>query len=213
MHRALSAVSQKVDLKQFSPQGSTDPAVAIIQSQYGEVRLRLFHSKLSSSSAPNEGLEEAAVEEAYGTLVRLCREILNQFMDIRGSQGSYSNRVLQAAMNPIFKDTAAVFTSDSTPFVEGQPFSPTERPVFEFANQQYTPSATSNTAEFCAWSHVVDDMLADRIYKLGILRDGNVLIVDTIEEGLDLENIAHLEWRVRLLMAQGSMPKTAFQMR
>jgi hypothetical protein len=85
--KAFQGVTAKVNLGQFVPGGTADPAAYLVAAQYEQIRCRLFHGKGELPATYEGTVNPEDVSSAYGQLVRLWREIARGHLPLRSLGG------------------------------------------------------------------------------------------------------------------------------
>ena len=132
----MREIARRVNVTPFAPVGATDVVKAFVRSQYGDIRLPLFHARKSTAKLPHEGLDEEDVAKAYASLTGFCREVLNTFYPLGGRSGMVPNEEFQKVMTKEFSHSLrCVFLDDPSPLDPEHPTVITPKPGFAVARQ------------------------------------------------------------------------------
>jgi hypothetical protein len=197
LQRALENVNEKVDLSRVVPSGIRDPVKYIINTQYTNVRCKLFHAKGERIILPHQNLNPTFVIESNRRLTRLWHELAAAYMDIQYERGGgLTVNGFNLAMNNMLlnNDIAFAITADPTPFEKADTeISPLGLPVFSCTDSkyhgEYSPGIVLLTGAMEGKN--LDDIKL--IHRIGGLLDGDLTSVSFIQDGLKPGGVDRLE--------------------
>jgi hypothetical protein len=197
LERALENVSEKVDLSRLVPSRIRNPIKYIINTQYTNVRCKLFHAKGERAILPHQNLNPTFVIESHRRLTRLWHEIATAYMDIqyRGG-GGLTAYGFNLAMNNMFLNNNITFgiTADLTPFDKADTeISPLGLPVFGCMESKYQGEYSPGIALLTGDMEGKNLDNIKLIHRIGVLLDGHLAIVSFIPDGLKPGGVDRLE--------------------
>ncbi len=209
MLRAVREIGKKVNLAGFIQGTSADPASAFIDSQYINVRLRLFHAKKSSGTKPHEGIPEEDVARACSNLTRFCREVLNQQYALGGQSAVMTNVWFQDAVQEGLADGIEFACSeDPSPFDPAQDkFCSEDFSTYYFHEVDIDRSTASGTVSLIATLNLDDALRNLAISRVGAVKGNHPIAISTFDSRLSLRGLDRFQCVLDLKLRNVNAPR------
>lgn len=206
--RALNQINPNVPLSKYSPIGTPNPIEYLYNSQYRDLRVKLFHAK-NQIIVPQESPNPTLVLEGYKNLVRLILEIVEKYFNIKNARGGFTLSGFKMITDRIAGSTIEIqVTDDSSPADPRDTLvSPKGRPVLSlsdsrcFNNYQADRVLISGKLEGTNLNNI------GWIYRIGTFFDGILYYIDLIEDGISIRGIEKFEYNQYLQLRNKNYPK------
>lgn len=200
LKRALVSISEKVDLSTIVPPTIREPIPYIINTDYENVRCKLFHAKGERAILPHQPPNPIFVIESHRRLTRLWYEVASAFMDIqyRGG-GGMTAYAFNMAMDNMFLNNSIAFgiTANPTPFTKDDTeISPLGLRVFSCTDSKYHGEYSPGIVLLTGVDRGIEGKYLDDIklvHRIGVLLDRHLALVSFIQDGLKLVGVDRLE--------------------
>ncbi|GEM_PF-799539 len=213
--RAFRSVGNTVDLQQFVPVGTKDPADYIVESQYKGIRCRLFHAKDELPATHQGTLNPEDVAAAYEQLVRLWRAIAQKHLCVRGSReiGAMTYGGFRRSMDDTYsRDFGMFYTDDAAPASwEDKEVSPSGRPVHPFDQIRYLAETSPGHASFQAIKRIGPDSNPTKVHRICSVEEGRLGTVHFVADGLYLDDVDIFESLLTWRLVNLGLPRTSFE--
>ncbi len=208
--RAVAAVGTKVNLANILSSGAINLAQDIVDRLYG-VRVQVFHAKSGRTLLPDERAGYIAVAEAYRILVRLCTDIIRQWLDPPRGGGVVTYQGFRFMIENAFAAAIVAVTADDTPPERSDvDASPAGLPVVSFASPVMVSETTPGRMTLEGRTTVAALPTRQAIGRVVILVNGEVTVVGSITGGLVLDGAHIFETATTLRLVNRDLPRTEF---
>ncbi len=210
--RAFQVVTARVNLGQFVPGGTADPAAYLVAAQYEQIRCRLFHGKGELPATYEGTVNPEDVSSAYGQLVRLWREIARGHLPLRSIGGVVTYEGFRMMMDgTMATDLSAFYTDDDTPpkSTDTQ-ISPLGRDVHSFGNIRYLSETSPGHVSLVATQRLDSSTPPTMIHRICSKTGGSLFGVSYIPEGLMPDDVDVFESFQTVRLVNSQQPRTSF---
>lgn len=186
LKNALSEIATKVPLANHTPATIANPIDYFMETQYENVRCRLFHAKYPDALLPHEELNPTDVLVAYEALLRLWRDIAETYFQMPHGGGVFTYQGFKFLMDGVFKRPLSLhFTEDdSPPRDEDTQVSPLGLTTFEFEQSKYLGETKPGVVSWQGEISLLDIHKRLSIHRVCSLADKTLMNVDFIRNGL-----------------------------
>jgi hypothetical protein len=208
---ALSIIATKVPLANYI-QTTTDPIDYFMETQYKNIRCRLFHAKYPDALLPHEELNPTDVLVAYEVLLRLWRAIAETYFQVPRGGGVVTYQGFKFLMNKVFSHSLSLqFTEDSSPACkEDTKVSPLGLTSFEFEQPTYLGETKPGVVSWQGELTLLETHKHLSIHRICTLLDGKLINVDFIKDSLSPSGVNIFQTYQSTRLLNRSQPKTTF---
>jgi len=212
LRNALSKISDKMDISQYTPSGEKDPVAYQLENQYERIRCRLFHAKFPDALLPQEEPSLADVTAAYGALLRLWRKIAEVFYQVTSPGGFLTSYAFKMLMDKEFSSPLSLqFTEDdSVPGDDDMQVSPRGLATYEFEKTEYLSETKPSIVSWREETRVRDSHNNLFIHRICSLVNNTLLNVDFIRNGLSIKGVDVFQTYQNMRLLNTDYPKTTF---
>lgn len=197
LRKALNKVNLSVDLAKIAPSASC-PINHIIQTQYKNIRVKLFHAK-TNIIIPHNELSPNVIYDAYRELLLLWHEVASKYLDVpRLSEGGITQAGF-ISMVSAFEKFTLVYTDDtSPPLAADTEVSPLGRPYYEFTNKNYLGAIGILKVAYTGVIYLDADEIPVPIYRICTCIEGKLAATSFIPDGLFVADVDIFESRQQI---------------
>ena len=215
LHRVLSTVFDKVDLKQLLPDLHQDPVDYMLTAQYERMRCYLFHAKPKEGMAAPTLPDPRALSIAYAQLIRIWRGIAQHFIGVRQGAGGAVTYVgfRKLLFGPFSTGLIIVYSDASSPVTKADTkINPDGAARVEMANASYQDGAMPGLVEVSASLQIERHRSLPELRRFGceIGEERALFCVGMVEGGLVLSGIDQLDLLPIFRLKNTSSPKVSF---
>jgi hypothetical protein len=212
LKKALSKASTKVPLARHVPMNITDPIDYLLQSQYEDIRCRLFHAKFPDALLPHKELNPTDVLSAYEALLRLWRDIAQSYFQVPGGRSVFTYQGFKFLMDGVFKPPLSLyFTEDNSPAQEDDTqVSPLGLATFKLEQSQYSGETKPGVVSWRGELTLLDIHKRLSIHRVCTLLDETLEYVGFIKDGLSPSGVDIFQTYQCVRLVNRSQPKTIF---
>jgi hypothetical protein len=212
LKKALSEVSGKVKLTKYVPATITDPIDYIVQTQYENIRCRLFHAKYPAALLPFKELKPTDVLVAYEALLRLWRDIAETYFQVPRGGSVVTYQGFKSLMDKAFRHPISLrFTEDSSPASkEDTQLSPLGLATFEFEQPTYLSETKPGIVSWQGEITLLDVHKHLSIHRICSVAGKTLMTVDFIRDGLSPSGVDILQTYQNMRLSNTGQPKTTF---
>ncbi|WP_152421527.1 methylamine utilization protein MauJ [Haloferax gibbonsii] len=216
--RALGSAHQQFDLSKFAP-NPQNPVDSIVQQQYKDTRVKLFHSKKGRSKLlPHDEKDREHVQEAFESLTSIVVKIIRNELNIHRGSGGMTHSGFEFVTSWITneKELEVKISSDSSPLDSGETLtsSPWQN-SHTLSNITYSKNHSKPGLRCVLSSDSVANIGQKTIRRMGLVKhddDQNVLIsIGSTEADLTLKNVDQFEVLKGIELQNKDRAKTRFQ--
>lgn len=209
---ALSVIATKVPLANHAPATVADPINYFMETQYENVRCRLFHAKYPDALLPHEELNPTDVLVAYEALLRLWRDIAETYFQVPRGGGVVTHQGFKFFMDKAFQRPLSLhFTEDNSPGRKDDTrVSPLGLTTFEFEQPTYLSETKPGVVSWQGEISLLDIHKNLSIHRICSLVDKTLLNVDFIKDGLSPSGADFFQTRQNMRLLNIGQPKTTF---
>jgi hypothetical protein len=215
LHRALTAVNERVSLSQFTPTGKDDPVTYIIRSQYKDVRCKLQHAKFPKAQLPHAQPTPQDVKQAYTELIRIWRCIAGTYFSVPKAGGVITYAGFSKMMESVFHGNAIIhYTTDNTPLDENvSEVSPSGAPSWEFDSSRYTGQVKPGVVRIIERERTANnpERYSQPIYKVCLADSTTLFGIAHIESGLVVSGVDEWESIHDIRLINSTQPRIEFK--
>ncbi len=206
--RALNQINPNVPLSNYSPPGTLDPIDYFYNSQYRDLRVKLFHAK-NQIILPQENPNPSLVLEGYKTLVTLILKLVEKYFNMKNASGGFTFFGFKMLADRMAQSVVEIqVTDDSSPTVpEDTLVSPKGRPVFSLSDSHCFSNYQPGRVLIYGKMEGTDLNKVGWIYRIGTFLDGILYYTDLIQDGIYIKGIEKLEYNQFLQMRNKNYPK------
>jgi hypothetical protein len=212
LQRALGEVGKRISLSEFVPAGTPDPLAYFINSQYDNIRCKLFHAKGHQAILPHQQINPAAVVDAYATLINMWRRIASTYFKAPAGGGVITNIGFKAMMNGAFENgfTFTATADQTLPTKEDTEVSPLHKALYPFEDYAYINDI--KPGQVLLIGSLAEKSMAKMkaIYRIGVTVADTLYSIKYIADGLSLAGIDKFESYQTYRLINKGMPKTIF---
>jgi hypothetical protein len=209
--RALNKVNNKTSLSNLVPPNTTNPVDCLVNTQYDEIRVKLFHAK-NQSILPHENLNLSKVSDAYATLLRLWQQIITNIFNVNVSSGviTYQGFKVMVVDNMFGRGFSFYATSDpSVPTKKDVAVSPLNYPIYSFVDNKC--EGEKSPGHILLSGAIYDELKKiDPIHRICLKIDETLYSVAFIKDGLLPIGVDKFENNEILRLINKNTPKTIF---
>jgi hypothetical protein len=211
LKNALSIIATKVPIANYI-QTTTDPIDYFIETQYKNVRCRLFHAKYPDALLPHEELNPTDVLVAYEVLLRLWHSIAETYFQVPSGGGVVTYQGFKLLMSKAFSHPLSLhFTEDNSPACkEDTKVSPLGLTSFEFEQPTYLGETKPGVVSWQGELTLQDIHKHLSIHRVCTSLDEKLINVDFIRDGLFPSGIDVFQTYQSTRLLNRSQPKTTF---
>lgn len=212
LKRALHAISTRIDYSHYVPSGVSQSIEHLFQTQYTDVRCRLFHANFPYAMLPQSELNPTEVLTAYDVLIRLWQDIAQKYFDVPSKGGVFTYQGFKWLMDKAFsKKLSICFTEDdSIPEKEDTAVSPLGKDIFFFKEVSYLSQTQPGFVSWQGRLSSLDLCTNKKIHRICTKLDDTLLNVVFIDEGLISIGVDIFESYESISLLNKSQPKTRF---
>jgi hypothetical protein len=213
LENALSEISAKVPLINHVPAAtSVDPITHLMETQYENIRCRLFHAKYPDALLPHEELNPTDVLVAYEALLRLWRDIAETYFQVPRGGGVVTYQGFKWMMDNLFSHPLSLyFTEDNSPAQEDDTqVSPLGLPTFKFEQSKYLSQTKPGAVSWQGDMNLFDIHRNLSIHRVCSLVDKTLMNVAFIKDGLSPLEADVFQTYQSMRLLNRSQPKTSF---
>jgi len=211
LRNALSVIAAKGLLANHAP-ATADPIEYFMETQYKNVRCRLFHAKYPDALLPHEELNRTDVLAAYEALLRLWRDIAETYFQVPRAGGVVTYQGFKLWMDGVFKLPLSLhFTEDNSPAQKDDTqVSPLGLPTFEFEQCKYLSETKPGIVSWQGETNLLDIHKNLCIHRVCSLVDKTLMNVDFIRDGFYLSGADIFQTYQSMRLLNRGQPKTTF---
>jgi len=208
---ALSVIATKVPLANYI-QTTTDPIDSFMETQYKNVRCRLFHAKYPDALLPHEELNPTDVLVAYEVLLRLWRAIAETYFQVPRGGGVVTYQGFKFWMDKVFSHPLSLhFTEDnSLPQKDDTQVSPLGLTTFEFEQSRYLGETKPGIVSWQGDINLLDIHKNLSIHRVCSLVDKTLMNVVFIKDGLSPSGADIFQTYQSMRLLNRGQPKMSF---
>lgn len=197
LRNALNKINLAVDLAKIAPSGSC-PINHIIQTQYKDIRVKLFHAK-TNIILPHNELSPNVIYDAYRELLLLWHEVASKYLDVpKLSEGGITQAGFISMVSPFEKFTLVYTDDTSPPLASDTEVSPSGRPYYEFTNNKYLGAIGKFKAAYTGVIDLEGDEIPIPIYRICTMIEGKLAATSFIHGGLFVADVDIFESRQQI---------------
>jgi hypothetical protein len=211
--RAITDVGTRIDLSQFVPTKSTNPAAYIVGTQYDNIRCRLFHAKIAKPARHSSIPNPKKVAMAYEQLIRLWREIAERELSVRrGPSAVMTNSGFKMMCDNAFTNRLTMyFTDDPSPVSKHDTeVSPRGHLTFPFSTVTYLSETAPGRVSFVGSQFLADLKTIPAIHRICSKIAEALMTVWYSEEGLYLDSVDFIESHQTIRLINRDLPRLIF---
>jgi hypothetical protein len=211
LRNALSIIAAKSLLANHAP-ATADPIEYFMETQYKNVRCRLFHAKYPDALLPHEELNPTDVLAAYEALLRLWRDIGETYFQVPHVGGVFTYQGFKFLMDGLFKRPLSLhFTEDnSPPRKDDTQVSPLDLTTHEFEQSKYLGETKPGIVSWQGETNLLDIHKNLCIHRVCSLVDKTLMNVDFIRDGFYLSGADIFQTYQSMRLLNRGQPKTTF---
>ena len=185
-----------------------DPIDYFYNSQYRDLRVKLFHAK-NQIILPQENPNPSLVLEGYKTLVTLILKLVEKYFNMKNASGGFTFFGFKMLADRMAQSVVEIqVTDDSSPTVpEDTLVSPKGRPVFSLSDSHCFSNYQPGRVLIYGKMEGTDLNKVGWIYRIGTFLDGILYYTDLIQDGIYIKGIEKLEYNQFLQMRNKNYPK------
>jgi len=212
LENALSEIAVKVPLANHTPATITDPIDYFMETQYTNIRCRLFHAKYPDALLPHEELNPTDILVAYEVLLRLWRDIAETYFQVPRAGSVFTYQGFKFLMDGVFKHPLSLhFTEDnSPPRKDDTQVSPLGLTTFEFEQSRYLGETKPGIVSWQGEISLLDIHKHLSIHRVCSLVDKTLMNVDSIKDGLSPSGVDVFQTYQSMRLLNRGQPKTTF---
>jgi len=215
LRRSLTTVNSRSSLANLTPSGSGDPVEYIVISQYKNVRCKLQHAKFPAATLPHSHLNPMMVNQAYGELIRIWRQIAGLYLHVPTGGGVITYAGFELMIGNVFREgTTIVYTSDnSQPHKEEAEVSLQSFPVHEFVTSNYMGQVNPGVLRLIAHEDTasLSNHYTKPIHRVYSRIQGAPFGIEYIENGLLVSGVDSWECIQDFRLINASQPNIQFK--
>ncbi len=200
---ALRAAGTYVDLASFTDESSQDPASALYEQVWSQVRNNVFHAKAGwESFLP---LDEGPREKVLKTLLRLdglYTALAEKVLCVHYQTTEVGESFFDTIRTTLYEHKVTVGSDDSFLVAKDGASSLRRLPVIELAT--YSGEQDERTpSQVCLYGHVLGEEVMKgigAIRRISIERDGQAGLVEELDAPLTLEGVDDLQVLIAIAM-------------
>ncbi len=211
--RAFQKVSASINLGQFVSEGTADPASYLVAGQYEQIRCRLFHGKGELPATYEGTVNPVDVSSAYEQLIRLWREIAQNFLPVRSLGGGAMTYAGFRMMmdNALSRDLSAFYTEDVTlPNEADTEISPLGKDVYPFSDVRYLSETSPGHVSFISTQRFNSSRIPTMVHRLCSKSGSSLFSVSHIRDGLIPDDVDVFESLHTIRLMNTQQPRTSF---
>jgi len=209
--RSLESIRTNVNLQAYAPTG-LNPIDYLFQTQYEGMRCKLFHAKFPDAILPFEQINPTEVLSAYENLLRLWREIAQNYFQLSQGGGVFTYSGFKFLMDAAFKKPFSIqFTADNSPAnKDDTKVSPCGLPTFQFNTHNYLSETRPGIVSYIGEIEILAVHTTLVIHRICTIQEEVLTLIDSIRDGLCPSGVDVFQSYQSMMLVNSGQPKTSF---
>jgi len=212
LENALSEIAAEVPLANHTPGTIEDPIDYFMETQYTNIRCRVFHAKYPDALLPHEELNPTDVLVAYEALLRLWRDVAETYFQVPRAGGVVTYQGFKFWIDGVFSRPLSLhFTEDnSLPREDDTQVSPLGLTTFKFERSRYLGETKPGIVSWQGEISLLDIHKNLSIHRICSSVDKTLLNVAFIKNGLSPLGADVFQTHQSMRLLNRGQPKTTF---
>jgi hypothetical protein len=211
--RALSQIAAQTNLEELVPKGVTNSPAYIVDTQYDDIRCRLFHAKPSASGKLLDLPDPEKVSAAYEQLVRIWRKIAQSCLFVRGGGGGAMTYVgFKSMFDNAFSNNLSLYCTEdpSPPKKTDTEISPLGKAVHAFHEVKYLGETAPGRVSIVGSQPVDQASTSVSVFRICTKVGDSLFTAGYVERGLDIRDVDIFESLQIFRLVNLDLPKVGF---